>query len=50
MSNDLKPTLKVNVRKTFQIETDLSVLGFSERTDRVPEIDSNYKFDKTTTP
>jgi len=49
MSNDLEPTLEINVKKIFEIESDLSVLGFAKPADRVPEIDPNYKFDKTTT-
>ena len=49
MSKDLKPTLKINVEKTFKFDSELSVHGFPERGERVPEIDINYKFDKTTT-
>ncbi len=49
MSRDVKPTLKINVNETFKIDTELSVLGFSEAAERVPEIDPNYKFDKITT-
>ena len=49
MSDESKPTLKINVEKTFGFESNLSILGFSERSDRVPEIDKAYQFDKTTT-
>ncbi len=49
MSNEEEPTKKINVAKTFKIETDLIVNGFSDRSDRVPEIDHAYKFDKNTT-
>ena len=49
MSNDVKPTIQVNVEKTFEFESKLSVLGFASRAERVPEIDPNYKFDKMTT-
>jgi cobaltochelatase CobS len=49
MSKEARPTLKLNVEETFKIESKLSVLGFTDRAERVPEIDPNYKFDKTTT-
>jgi len=49
MSDESKPTLKINVEKTFGFESNLSILGFSEKSDRVPEIDKAYQFDKTTT-
>ena len=44
-----KPDQKINVQKTFGIETKLNVLGFKEKTQWVPTIDSNYVFDKNTT-
>ena len=49
MSKDVKPTLKINVGEVFEIESKLSVFGFTDRGERVPEIDPNYKFDRTTT-
>ena len=49
MSKDVRPTLKIDVEKAFKIESNLWVFGFEERGERVPEIDPNYKFDKTTT-
>jgi cobaltochelatase CobS len=33
----------------FGIDTDMRVKGFAERSDRVPEIDTTYKFDPDTT-
>ncbi|SFP06276.1 cobaltochelatase subunit CobS [Tranquillimonas alkanivorans] len=44
-----KPTEEISVRETFGIDSDMIVKGFAERTDRVPEIDSTYKFDRDTT-
>lgn len=44
-----KPTEDVSVREVFGIESDMKVKGFAEKTDRVPEIDSTYKFDPDTT-
>jgi cobaltochelatase CobS len=45
----MKPTEEVSVRDVFGIDADMRVKGFAERTDRVPEIDSTYKFDPDTT-
>ncbi len=44
-----KPTEDISVREVFGIDTDMVVKGFPERTDRVPENDSTYKFDPDTT-
>ncbi len=44
-----EPTLDVNVREAFGIDMDMTIRGFAERSDRVPEIDSSYKFDPDTT-
>lgn len=45
----LEPTLKVSVRDTFGIDSDLTVDAFAEKTEYVPEIDENYRFDPQTT-
>ncbi|MEP4197416.1 MAG: cobaltochelatase subunit CobS [Aliishimia sp.] len=44
-----KPTEEVSVREVFGIDSDMKVLGFADRSDRVPELDSTYKFDPDTT-
>ncbi len=44
-----KPTETISVRDVFGIDTDMTVKGFSERTDRVPATDPTYKFDPETT-
>ena len=44
-----KPDQNVNVRSTFKINSDLTVKGFSEKTEWVPEIDNSYIFDEKTT-
>ena len=44
-----KPTHDVSVRDTFGIDTDMMVKGFEERSDRVPDIDDTYQFDRDTT-
>ncbi|MGR3723568.1 cobaltochelatase subunit CobS [Abyssibius alkaniclasticus] len=49
MEQRIKPTEDIDVREVFGIDSDMSVKGFEERSDRVPEIDSTYKFDSDTT-
>ena len=44
-----RPDQKVNVKKTFSINSDLVVHGFKEKTQWVPSIDPTYVFDKDTT-
>lgn len=44
-----KPTEEISVRDVFGIDSDMKVKGFADRTDRVPDIDSTYKFDPDTT-
>ena len=44
-----KPNLKVSVADTFQIDSNLTVKAFKNKTDWVPEIDESYVFDKQTT-
>ncbi len=44
-----KPTEEISVREVFGIDTDMKVHGFADRSDRVPELDSTYKFDPDTT-
>src|SRR6056300_1781757 len=46
---DTHPTQDISVREVFGIDTDMVVKGFAERTSRVPDIDSTYKFDPDTT-
>ncbi|KIN61477.1 Cobalt chelatase, CobS subunit [Sulfitobacter noctilucae] len=46
---DTHPTKEISVREVFGIDTDMVVKGFEQRTDRVPEMDSTYKFDPDTT-
>ena len=44
-----QPTVKHKVRDLFGIDTDMEIRGFPNSSDRVPEIDSTYKFDHDTT-
>ena len=43
------PTEDISVREVFGIDSDMIVKGFSERANRVPEVDETYKFDRDTT-
>ena len=43
------PDLKISVKQTFNIDSDMEVNGFSKKNMYVPEIDENYVFDKDTT-
>jgi len=43
------PDIKISVKQTFGIDSNLEVDAFSEKNEYVPEIDKNYKFDKDTT-
>ena len=43
------PTEEINVAETFGIDANMTVKGFAERTDRVPELDPTYQFDRDTT-
>ena len=51
MTNDLNivPNIKLSVKQTFGIDSDLEVEAFEKKNEYVPEIDKNYKFDKDTT-
>ena len=44
-----QPDIKVSVKQTFGIETDMEINAFSKKNEYVPKIDSDYKFDKDTT-
>ena len=44
-----QPTVKYSVRDLFGIDGDMEVMRFPESSDRVPDIDSTYKFDHDTT-
>ena len=46
---NIQPYIKVSLKQTFVIDSDMDVDAFSKKNDFVPEIDKNYKFDKDTT-
>ncbi|WP_022728734.1 cobaltochelatase subunit CobS [Fodinicurvata sediminis] len=43
------PDIKVSVRQTFGIDSDMMVPAFSQECDYVPDSDSTYRFDHDTT-
>src|SRR3954464_11689093 len=43
------PDMKVSVRQVFGIDTDLEVPAYSEVDPHVPDVDSDYQFDRATT-
>ncbi len=43
------PDIKISVRQSFGIDSNLQVPGFSQTTEYVPEIDDAYRFDRDTT-
>src|SRR5690348_12635092 len=47
--NQSLPDMKVSVRQVFGIDSDMEVPAYSEADEHVPEIDSDYRFDKPTT-
>ncbi len=51
MNNELNivPSIKLSVKQTFGIDSNLEVNAFEKKNEFVPEIDKNYKFDKDTT-
>ena len=44
-----KPDIKISVKQTFNIESDMQINAFSKKNEYVPKIDADYKFDKDTT-
>ena len=46
---NLLPDIKISLKQSFGIDSEMEVDAFSEKSEYVPEIDKNYKFDKDTT-
>ena len=50
MSNlNIQPDIKLSVKQTFGIDSEMKVDAFSKKNEFVPEIDKDYKFDRDTT-
>ncbi len=43
------PDIKISIKQTFGFDSDMEIDAFSKKSEYVPEIDKNYKFDKDTT-
>ena len=46
---DIQPDIKVSLKQTFGIDSEMEVDAFSKKNEFVPEIDKSYKFDRDTT-
>jgi len=44
-----KPDIKISVKQTFGLDTEMEVDAFSKKNEFVPKIDQDYKFDRDTT-
>ena len=44
-----RPTEEISVSEVFGIDSEMTVRGFADRSDRVPDVDPTYKFDPDTT-
>ena len=44
-----QPDIKISIKQTFGFRSEMEVDAFSKKSEYVPEIDKNYKFDKDTT-
>ena len=51
MSENLRlvPDIKISVKQSFGIDSNMEVEAFSKKNELVPELDKNYVFDKDTT-
>jgi cobaltochelatase CobS len=47
--DQMEPTEDISVRDAFGIDTDMTVKGFAESSERVPTLDPTYRFDRDTT-
>ena len=46
---NLNLSKEIDVGKVFGFDSKMKVMSFAEKSERVPEIDSTYKFDPDTT-
>ena len=46
---NLQPDIKVSIKQTFGFDSEMELKAFSKKSEYVPDIDKNYKFDKDTT-
>ena len=46
---NMQPDMKISLKQTFGIDSEMEVAAFSKKNEYVPEIDKSYKFDRDTT-
>ena len=46
---NIQPDIKLSVKQTFGIDSELEIEAFSKKNEYVPDIDKNYIFDRDTT-
>ena len=46
---NIQPDIKLSVKQTFGIDSEMKVDGFATKSEFVPELDKDYKFDHDTT-
>ena len=46
---NIQPDIKISLKQTFGIDSEMEVDAFSKKNEYVPEIDKSYKFDRDTT-
>ena len=46
---NIQPDIKISLKQTFGIDSEMEVEAFSKKSEYVPEIDKSYKFDRDTT-
>ena len=46
---NIQPDIIISLNQTFGIESEMEVKAFSKKSEYVPDIDKNYKFDRDTT-
>ena len=44
-----KPDIKISVKQTFGLDSEMEINAFSKKNEYVPKIDPDYKFDRDTT-
>ena len=44
-----RPDIKISVKQTFGIDTEMEIEAFSKKNEFVPKIDQDYRFDRDTT-
>ena len=46
---NIQPDIKISTKQVFGIDSNMEIEAFSKKSEYVPEIDKNYKFDRDTT-